>query len=119
MFQRAKTIDYESQPYPHDLPPGYSQTILLPITIRSNSNDTTPESSGYNTPRNIEEIEDDEKYRTRSAMITSSERMVEDERKAYSADGKRENLEYPPSGKQCNDSSIKLPRLEFIINFWF
>lgn len=116
-FQRAKAIDYETQPYPHDLPPIYSQTILLPITIRSTSNNTTPTSSGYNTPR-ITEVEDSIKYRTQSANIYSSQKLVDTERKICSADHRREEDMTEASGKQWKYSNLTLRLFQSFYSFY-
>lgn len=94
---RRDIRDYESQAFPHDLPLEYPQTVFLPITIRNNSDDTTPESSGYNTPRTVE---DGPCLRTKSAEVARSEKLAgkQAQRKILSAEYLTQEPSLVPSG---------------------
>ena len=109
---RDKPLDFESQPFPHQLLPNYTQTILLPITIKNISAEGSPESSRCTTPDVVPEPKIDTKNedyieapsppqiifpRILSAdVVGKSDGIVADDRKIYSADCvKREK----PSGK--------------------
>ncbi|EEB19894.1 hypothetical protein Phum_PHUM596200 [Pediculus humanus corporis] len=58
---RDKPLDFESQPFPHQLLPNYTQTILLPITIKNISAEGSPESSRCTTPGVVPEPKIDTK----------------------------------------------------------
>lgn len=99
---REKSIDFDSQPFPHQIPPKYSQTILLPITIKNVSDDASLHSSGYSTPIHIPEnpvVEEPAQLpnRSKSANTVNVDMIVADDRKIYSADCLKKEL-ISPSG---------------------
>ncbi|KAL0281143.1 UNVERIFIED_CONTAM: hypothetical protein PYX00_002219 [Menopon gallinae] len=101
---RRDIKDYESQAFPHDLPPDYSQTVFLPITIRNNSEETTPESSGCNTPRTIE---DSSCPKAKSSELISSEKFSSHESQRNSAEYSSRDADFTPSAPPDDEENKK------------
>lgn len=107
---RNRVIDYESQAFPHQIPSKYAQTLLLPITMKNLSNESSPNSSGSSTPRVVEEIiEPSQSSRSKSADVgkVDTDRIAADDRKIYSADCAKRDA--TPSGIYLNLELCTLP----------